>query len=103
MITTTDTTSPVRCLAAVTADPITTYLAVASGAVEVHPLWHAAIASVGAGPAMLLRLALGWVLVLGVAHAVDRPDVPVGPWTLDALTWTFAAVAAWNLLAWTLS
>ena len=84
----------------VSADPAATYLAVAAGAAEGHPLWGALIASYGLGPAMVVRLLAGLVLVAAVAVAVQHEGSPLTGWTLRALTAVFAAIVAWNLLVW---
>jgi hypothetical protein len=84
-------------LLAVSADPVTTYLAVRGGAAEGHPLWAAAIGHLGAGPAMMIRLLVGLILVGLVMLVIQHDGAPVTRWCLRALTGVFAAVAAWNL------
>ena len=86
--------------AAVTADPVTTWLAVNAGATEAHPLWARAIGNYGLGPAMTLRFLIGIVLIAALAVAIEHDGSPVTAWTLRALTAVFAIVALWNLAVW---
>jgi hypothetical protein len=92
--------SAVAAPLAVSADPLTTYLAVRAGAVESHPLWATAIGQVGLGPAMTIRLLVGLALVAAVIVAVEHEGTPMTRWVLRTLTAIFALVAAWNLGVW---
>ena len=85
---------------AVSADPLTTYLAVSAGAGEAHPMWAALIAQVGIGPAMTVRLLAGLTLVAAVVVAVEHEQVPLTGWVLRALTAVFAVVTVWNIAVW---
>lgn len=89
-----------RAAIVVTLDPVVTVLAVWAGATEGHPLWAWAIASVGLGPAMVVRGLAGLGLVCALAIAVRSELTPVTAWTLRALTAVFAVVVAWNLAVW---
>ena len=86
--------------AAVSADPVSTWLAVRAGAAEAHPLWAAAIDGYGLTPAMTVRLLAGLMLVGAVAVAVEHDGIPLTGWVLKALTVVFAAVAVWNVVVW---
>lgn len=87
-------------MAAVSADPVTTWLAIRAGAAEAHPMWAAAIDGIGLTPAMTVRLLAGIVLVGAVAVAVKHDGIPLTGWVLRALTVVFAVVTVWNVAVW---
>lgn len=86
--------------AAVSADPVATWLAVRAGAAEAHPLWSWAIGGVGLTGAMIVRLLAGLMLVAAVAVAVEHDGVPITRQVLTVLTAVFAAVTVWNVAVW---
>ena len=86
--------------AAVSADPVSTWLAVRAGAAEAHPLWAAAIGGIGLTAAMTVRLLAGLMLIAAVAVAVEHDGLPITRQVLTVLTVVFAAVTAWNLTVW---
>ena len=86
--------------AAVSADPVSTWLAVRAGASEAHPLWAAAIDGYGLTPAMTVRLLAGLMLVAAVAVAVEHDGIPITRQVLTVLTVVFAVVTVWNLAVW---
>ena len=86
--------------AAVSADPVSTWLAVRAGASEAHPLWAAAIDGYGLTPAMTVRLLAGLMLVAAVAVAVEHDGIPITRQVLTVLTVVFAVVTVWNVVVW---
>jgi len=87
-------------MVAVSADPVTTWLAVRAGAAEAHPMWASAIGGLGLTNAMIVRLLSGVVLVGAVAVAVEHDGIPITRQVLTVLTVVFAVVTVWNLAVW---
>lgn len=90
----------IRAATAVTADAVTTYLAVSAGAGEAHPFWAATIGAHGLAAATTMRILIGLVLVAALGVAVEHDGTTITGQTLRVLTAVFAGIAGWNLVVW---
>ena len=83
------------CAVAVSADPLTTVVGIAAGAVEGHPLWAALIDHAGIAGFLTVRLLAGLLAVGLVTVAVQAGRLSVR--VLHVLTVAFFVIAVWNL------
>lgn len=87
---------------AVACDPLFTYLAVNSGAIEIHPLWAALIESQGLVAAMTIRLLSGIMLIAALSILIYYDVRGITRTTLKVLTAVFLCITAINIGAWLL-
>lgn len=88
--------TPRTAAAAVTGDPVTTWLALTVGASEAHPLWAGLVHRFGITGGLAVRAAAGLIVIVLLARLADRrDDVTARIWA--PLTVVFGLIACWNL------
>lgn len=80
----------------VTLDPLVTWFALNSGALEGNPIWSSIVHALGITPAMIIRGYLGLLLVLTLEILIAYTS-SFSDWSFKILNTVFLIIVSWNL------